>query len=435
MKDKELETIALRVAGHSGTVRTAGKIEFIRDQGPLRRDIRVQGFRWDPEIHRNLAKTLWAVDRAHSYGMAALRLFSKMSSSEFSPDGLIGGVGYIQKVKDLRSGLSQAVEVLSAFADTMHDEVNADHWHSAMAEDPTTKDIVQEADTSNPEQYVQDSFREEVPSAEEGLDAYKNPDPDEFNPFVGDEEEEEEEDQWWSTPDAGGQVASAEGGFEVPLPGPRSSIPTDDGLQEEGVSQVEVTMNTTGEAPRGNYAAAIGRLVEREPRLAAFKRIGDAVRLADSSVDPSSLPGPRIMHVGPGESPEPMGGYSDGGAVPSDDPSYEGFMELDRIYQGPDANNDGVTGYSDPTDGDVTTFKASSMADRVAAGTYSWLPGSRNEKLMPYYDRDASSEDVQWMAANDAPEPPAGMSSKPVKPLQDPLWEAVRKHLAELPTD
>jgi len=431
MKDHDLQSMAARVAGVAARVRTAGKIEFIRDQGPLRRDIRVQGFRWDPEIHRNLAKTLWAVDRAHSYGMAALRLFSKMSSSDFSPDGLLGGVGYIQKVKDMRSGLSQAVEVLSACADTMHDEVNADHWHSAMEEDPTTKDIVQEANEANPEQYVQQTFREEVPSAEEGLDAFRNPEADDFNPFVeGEEDEDEEEDQWWSTPDSGGQVAT-----EVPLPGPKSAVPTDDSLQEEGVSQVEMTMNTTGEAPRGNYASAVERLIEREPRLAAFRRSGDAVRIADSSVDPATLPGPRIMHIGPAESPEAMGGYTDGGAVPSDDPAYEGFIELDRIYQGQDSNNDGVTGYSDPTDGDVTSFKASAMAARVADGTYSWLPGSRNEKLMPYYDLSATDEDVQWMAAHDSPQPPAGMVPHPVKPREDPLWEAVRKNIAELSSD
>lgn len=439
MKDADLKRIAARM---TGTSRTAGKIEFVKDQGPMRRDIRVQGFTWDPEVHRNLAKTLWAIDRAHSYGMAALRLFSKMNSSDFSPDGLLGGRGYIQKVKDLRSSLSQAVEVLSTFADTMHDEVGADHWHAAMAQDPTTQDIVSEAGAANPEAYVQESFQQEVPSAEEGLDAYENPEPDDFNPFVEGEEsdDEGEGEEWWSSGEQGAQqaaVAAASGGEEVPLPGPKSGVPTESGVQEEGVTPVEMLMNTTGEAPRGNYAAAIERLVQREPRLAAFRRSGDAVRIADSSVDPGSLPGPRIMHLDPHSSPEPMGGWSDGEAVPSDDPSFEGFFEVDQIYQGEDANSDGVTGYSDPTDGDVTTFKASSvddMASRVAA-SYSWLPGSRNEKLMPYYDPNASADDVAWMMANDAPDPPASMAPKVHKPPSDPLWDAAREMRAHLPSD
>ncbi len=439
MTPKDLESIALRVAG-VGTVRTAGRVEFVKDPGVLRRDVRVEGFKWDPDIHRNLAKTLWAIDRSHSYGMAALRLFSKMSSSEFSPDGLLGGRGYIQKVKDLRANLGQAVEVLSTFADTMHDEVNADHWRAAMEDgDPSTKDIVSEAATANPEQYVQQSFQEEVPSAEEGLDSYENPEPDDFNPFVeGEDDPDDEEEEWWATPGEGVQVASAAGGEEVPEPGPKSAVPTDEGDQEEGSSLVEDIMNTTGGPARGPYFAAIDRLIERFPRTAAFRRSGDAIVIADSSVDPSSLPGgPRILHVGPAESPEELGGYSDDQFSAVDAPGYDGFQGNDPVYEGQDANMDGVTGYGDPTDGDSTTFKASSvasMAERLASNTYSWLPGSRNEKLMPYDDLGASADAVAWMAANDSPEPPAGMVPRPVKPPEDPLWEAVRSNRAERST-
>jgi len=440
MTPKNLESIALRVSA-AGTVRTAGKIEFVKDQGPMRRDLRTEGFKWDPDVHRNLAKTLWAIDRAHSYGMAALRLFSKMNSSDFSPDGLLGGRGYIQKVKDLRSSLSQAVEVLSTFADTMHDEVGADHWRSAMEQDPTTKDIVSEAGTANPEKYVQQTFQEEVPSAEEGLDAYRNPEPDDFNPFVEDDDQEEE-DEWWTIPSSGGggnQVSATMGGVEVPAPGPKSSLPTDVGDQEEGSSLVEDIMDTTGGPARGPYFAAIERLIERSPRIAAFRRSGDSVVVADSSVDPSSLPGgPRILHVGPAESPEELGGYTDDNLGAEDAPGMDGFQGNDPIYEGADANMDGVTGYGDPTDGDVTVFKASSvlpMAERLAAGTYSWLPGSRNEKLMPYYDPGVTAEDVAWMAANDAPEPPVGMVPKPVRPPSDPMWEAVRNYRGEHTSD
>ena len=78
----------------------------------------------------------------------------------------------------------------------------AAHWRTAMEQDPSTKDIVSEAGQANPEKYVQQTFQEEVPSADEGLDAYENPEPDDFNPFVegeedgdGEEDEEEEDEQ------------------------------------------------------------------------------------------------------------------------------------------------------------------------------------------------------------------------------------------------
>ncbi len=454
MKELDFSRIALVVAGiapaYTHNVRVGGKIEFVKDQGPVRRDVRVHGFIWDADIHRNLAKTLWAIERGHSYGMAALRLFSKMNSSEFSPDGLLGGKGYIQQVREMRSGLSQAVEMLSSFSDTLHDEINADHWREATDGDPSTGKIVEEAQQvrENPEQYVEEAFHQEVPSAEEGEEFdinTANPSPDEYNPFPDDDEEgeDEEEGSEWDWDSIQPHTSSDK---EVPLPGPKSELPTDDGEQEQGVTHVEMMMNTTGEHPRGNYAAAIKRAVEEigrscgEPvrREASFRRSGEPVRVADSSVDPATLPGPRVMNIGPGESTEENGGFSEFWDYPSDDPMGRGLGAGDYLYEGTDANGDGVTGYSDATEGDNTVLKMSSKAieklSRTSA-TYSWLPGSRNEKLMPYYDRSMSEDDVLWMQANDTPDLPAGMAPKIVKPPEDPLWDAARSKNVKLPSD
>jgi hypothetical protein len=417
MKDR-FASMAARLVG--GQTRTAGKIEFLKDQGPLRRDIRVEGFTWDPEIHRNLAKTLWAVERSHSYGIAALRLFSKMSSSEFSPDGLLGGRGYIQKVKDLRSSLGQAVEVLSSFADTMHDEVNASHWKQAMEADPTTEDIISEAERSEQPQYVDEAFRQEVPSVQEGLnaespqdeeeepDVYENPNPEDFNPFVESDEDEDEEQNWFA------QTSSCMYGEEVPEPGPKAALPTDEGDQPEGIGTYpEAMLNTTGEASvmyhGGAYGAAVKKLVSRAA----------SNHLADSSVDPSTLSGPRVIHVGPAESPEEFGYDTDNSERPSDDQLGEGFSSYDTVYEGADACQDGVTGFSN----------MEAVASRVAVGenTYSWLPGSRNEKLMPYYDLGLSETDIMEMRASDAPEPPPSMRPKSQKIYDhDLLWDSVR---------
>src|SRR5271169_2011957 len=132
MNNNRLNLIASRVAGLSiGKLRTAGAIEFIKDKGPVRRDVRVEDFSWSPESLGELAKILWASQRAHSYAMAAFRLFSKIPSSQISPDGLLGGRGYIQNIKEMRTSLAQAAEVLSSFTDTVDDEINAPHWKSA----------------------------------------------------------------------------------------------------------------------------------------------------------------------------------------------------------------------------------------------------------------------------------------------------------------
>ena len=94
MKHIDFNKIASKICESDvkGSVRTAGQIEFKKDRGPIRRDIRAPGFKWSPESLRNLAKILWAIQRSNSYTMAAYRVFSKMNSSDFSPDGLLGGL-------------------------------------------------------------------------------------------------------------------------------------------------------------------------------------------------------------------------------------------------------------------------------------------------------------------------------------------------------
>lgn len=413
-----LRSMAHRVAG---TIRTAGRIEFVRDQGPVRRNIRVNGFEWDPEVHRNLSKILWAAERSHNYAMAALRLFSKMPSSKFSPDGLLGGVGYIQQVKEMREGLGKAAEVLSAFCDTIDDEVNAEHWKAVHDGDPVTQDIIQSAQDvrQNPEQDIQQQFQEDNPLAVESGEAIypedMNPSPDDFNPFLQSDDEDGGDDE--DGDDWGGSRLSSDNSKEVPLPGPKSALPTDTSEQKEGLTEVDYAMNTTGQVG-SLYAEAIRQVLKKNgPKVMTAAR-----RVADSSVDPAQLPGPRVMHVGPGASPEEFGYDTDWWDRPSDDPLGEGFRSLEPIYE--DGLQDGVTGYSDPTDGDSTVFKSAARIAQEAA-TYSWLPGSRNEKPMSY-ERGLTEAEMNWLRANDAPDPPADWVKKQDTHIgPDPMWESL----------
>lgn len=361
----DLEKIASRVASGPGTVRTAGRIEFVRDQGPVRRDIRVKDFEWKPETLRNLTKILWAVERAHGYAISALRLFSKTPSSEFSPDGMLGGRGYIQQVREMRSGLSQAVETLSAFTDTVHDEINAPHW--AAGEDPVATEMVEDAQEvkADPEGFVEQQFRRELPDAPQEL---FNPSPDDYNPFLDGDEE-------------GGYSNEAE---------------AEDG-EDEGTGWWD-QYSDDGDARTS------------------------AARVADSSIAPETLPGPRVMHIGPGESPEEFGYFTDQGEVPSDDPLGEGFSQFDRILE--DGSEGGITGDDNATDGDESMFKLSAGAVARAAATYSWLPGANNQKPMNYYEPGLTEAEVEWMRAHSDPDPPPGSSRPAARPKVDPLWES-----------
>lgn len=349
-----LHRIAASIAS-AGTVRTAGKIEFVKDTGPLRRDIRVQGFNWTPDSLRNLAKILWAVQRAHSYAASAHRIFSKMPSSEFSPDGLLGGRGYIQNIKDMRASLANAIEVMSSFSDTVHDEINADHW--ASAENPVVDEIVEDANDvkANPEQYVEQEFAEEVPGAS-AADEVEEFDPSEMNPSAEDmnpvvENESDEESDHFSLLPTGGGAG-------------------------DGFHQMSSSMK--------RYEDSIRRILRRR----------------EASSRSAGLPSgetvlPRMDKRGPAEGTE-AGHYNVDDVWPSDDPVGAGFSQFDHLLE--DGMRDGVVG-DGPTDGDETVFKVSA---RIA--NYSLLPGSANDKPMDYYGLGITEDDVNWMKENSDPD-------------------------------
>ena len=60
--------------------------------------------------------------------MSAYSTFAKIKSRDISPDGNLGGRGYIMEIKAIRRQYMNVVEALSAMSDTLYDEITADHW-------------------------------------------------------------------------------------------------------------------------------------------------------------------------------------------------------------------------------------------------------------------------------------------------------------------
>lgn len=95
-----------------------------------------ESYKYDPKALNPLAKMLWALSVSLGHAMTAHRSFTKLKSSTFSPDGLVGGRGYVMSVKEIRQRLYEACEAISAVSDTIHDEINAPHWKPALPELP-----------------------------------------------------------------------------------------------------------------------------------------------------------------------------------------------------------------------------------------------------------------------------------------------------------
>lgn len=224
---------------------------------PTRRNIPA-GHSFDPKAIKPLAKMLWATSVALGHALTAHRQFSRLKSVAFSPDGLVGGRGYVLPVKDVRSKLYEASEALSAICDTIHDEINAPHWKPKLAE-LERKDIKEvEHLMGDAEDYMEDPEGE----AEEDM------------------EEAEAKDKRWS-PHAEHDESS-----------------TSSKLPNGG--------NVAPSAQGPNPASAHRPALEKQSSLHLPSRV---VRrfLANSSVSPATLPGPRVEHLGPAEGTGPFG--------------------------------------------------------------------------------------------------------------------------------
>ena len=89
---------------------------------------------FNPNSLKPLTRMLWATSVALGHALTAYRQFSRLKSVAFSPDGLIGGQGYVMRVKDLRSKLVEACEELSTITDTVYDEIKAPHWKPKLSQ-------------------------------------------------------------------------------------------------------------------------------------------------------------------------------------------------------------------------------------------------------------------------------------------------------------
>lgn len=148
--------VAARHLAKTSRVKTAGEVRFIKDrsgdekqwgwgsQGPSEREIG-EKFTFNPKKLEPLARVLRATLMGLGHVQSAYQTFTKVKSASVSPDGSLGGKGYIQKITEMRRQYMNASEALSALSDTLYDEINAPHWNPAKAEqDPRERAEVSE---------------------------------------------------------------------------------------------------------------------------------------------------------------------------------------------------------------------------------------------------------------------------------------------------
>jgi len=123
-----------------GRTKTAGEVIFRKDRGgdknewawggigPSKREIS-EDFEWNAKYLKPLTLVLRSTLMAMGHALSGQNVFARVKSADISPDGNMGGRGYIQKIADMRRQYMNVVEALSALSDTLHDELKAPHWH------------------------------------------------------------------------------------------------------------------------------------------------------------------------------------------------------------------------------------------------------------------------------------------------------------------
>jgi hypothetical protein len=212
--------------------KVAGEVIFKKDRGgdvsqwayadhnPSKREI-PGDFNYSPKNQKPLARVLLSTYAALGHCLLAYNSFAKLNSARLSPDGSLGGRGYIMKIADMRKQYMNTVEALSALSDTLYDEINAPHW-SLLTRQESDSDkaevsaLIQDAEKirRDPEEWAEvsaeEEFGDEVNSEEDSeedseVNSEENP-PETDDEGWGDKESEDEgesephpEDEWiWS---------------------------------------------------------------------------------------------------------------------------------------------------------------------------------------------------------------------------------------------
>lgn len=142
----ESQNSAVRVA-HRHVQKTAGEVRFIKDRGgdhsewawnpPGASERTIDPtYQFDARQLEPVARTLRSCLMALGHIQTARSTFTRIKSQRVSPDGNLGGKGYVMPVKDIRKQLSNCDEALSSITDCLYDELQAPHWKPQALESP-----------------------------------------------------------------------------------------------------------------------------------------------------------------------------------------------------------------------------------------------------------------------------------------------------------
>lgn len=103
-----------------------------------------EDFKYNPKKLKHLKRILHNVSIALGTLTSALNEFSRLKGPEISPDGLLGGIGYIIPIKNIKQDMITNVHGLSNIADCIADELTNPRWNAK--DDKEVEELIKEKD-------------------------------------------------------------------------------------------------------------------------------------------------------------------------------------------------------------------------------------------------------------------------------------------------
>jgi len=133
-----------RITARLGIAKTAAAKKKEKDQPEAVRNL--SGFDYDPSKAKNLKRSLHNMNVALGTLLAAMKDLSLMRGSEVTPDGMLGGRGFVMPFKEIKARLNEAVGHLSDITDTIADELTNPKWKLSRQEITDVRDLKEDID-------------------------------------------------------------------------------------------------------------------------------------------------------------------------------------------------------------------------------------------------------------------------------------------------
>jgi len=125
-----------RITERLGMIKTAASDSKKKERATAGADpVRnLSGFDYDPSKAKHLRHSLHNMNVALGNLLSAMKELSILRGSEITPDGMLGGRGFVMPFRELKSRLTECVGHLSDITDTVADELTNPKWKLSRRE-------------------------------------------------------------------------------------------------------------------------------------------------------------------------------------------------------------------------------------------------------------------------------------------------------------